>query len=101
MAKYGNILCTFQLTPQQVASLRAVLNQHQTDFEAIENVYFVETNSKANTGKVINDLKALGIRFIIFHNHDDNGSVVDAAGLLPTDNFTHIRRILLEKYAKQ
>lgn len=101
MAKYGNILCTFRCTNDQVRALEVIFANHQTDFEQMDNVYFVETNSKTNTANVIKDIKALGIRFVIFHNHDDNGSVVDAGSLFPTDDFNHIRRILLEKYAKK
>lgn len=81
MARYENILTLFDATEAQLEQVREVLRQRNTDFEGKEHTFYVETTSKVNTRDVKNDLTALGIVFLFFHNNISDGSDIRAGGL--------------------
>jgi len=95
MAHYGNILTIFEATGENLEQVRNVLTDRHTDFESMDNTFFVETNSKTNTREVMDELSSLGIEFIFFHNSISDGSMIRAGGL-NEDFVDRVNHILFE-----
>jgi hypothetical protein len=81
MAKYGNILTVFNIDDNGKNKIENILTTNSTVFVQLNDTFFVETNSKKNTGDVIRDLNTLGIEFIFFHNHISDGSLIKSSGI--------------------
>ncbi|TDD94127.1 hypothetical protein [Flavobacterium cellulosilyticum] len=95
MAKYGNILTLFNTEANENKKIDTILTKNQTTFLNLNNTYYIETNSKKNTSEVINDINALGIKYIFFHNHISDGSLIKNNGI-DEDKISKINTILFK-----
>ena len=95
MAKYGNILTVLNLDLQTQIQVEDILTAHQTDFIFFNGLYYVETNSMANTSAIIRALKNGGLGYVFFHNHISDSSEVKVNNV-ETLIEDHIKHILLE-----
>lgn len=95
MAKYGNILTVFNTNNGDKTQIINILTAKSCDFIQLADTFFIETNSKKNTGDVIRDLNTLGVEYIFFHNHISDGSLIKTGGI---DDVTvqNINRILVK-----
>jgi hypothetical protein len=83
MAKYGNIMTLYNYNDAQVAQVKTVLDANGVKFAIKENIFFIETTSKPNTGKLVQEITQLNVKFIFFHNNNSDGSRVESEGIEP------------------
>jgi hypothetical protein len=83
MAKYGNIMTLYNYNDTQVAQVKNVLDTNGLKSAIKENTFFIETSSKPNTGKIIQEISLLNVEFIFFHNNNSDGSRVESDGIEP------------------
>lgn len=95
MARYGNILALFDANQQIKNDVEDVLSDNQTNYMEFNELYFVETNSKKNTGDVIRGLQDLDIVFIFYHNNISDGSLIKSKGI-KDDTIDEINTILFK-----
>ena len=95
MARYGNIMIVFNADVETMNNVKTILIENGADFENINDLYFIESNSKKNTAIIIAEIKKANIDFILFHNHISDGSRIEAIGIEP-DVLKRIRKILFE-----
>ncbi len=95
MAKYGNIMTVFNSDQQTKDDIESILSNKQADYVLIDETFFIETNSKKNTGEIIKEIKNKNIEFIFFHNHISDGSKIKSDGV-ESDILNHIDKILLK-----
>lgn len=93
MAKYGNILALIDANQAQKDAVELLLKLHQTNYRLVNDVYFVETNSKVNTKNLVEDLNLLNLTFIFFHNNISDGSYAKYKGI-DANAMAHIHQIL-------
>lgn len=95
MAKYGNILTILNADDNSRTQIETVLANNRTIYAKLKDNYYIETNSKKNTAEVLKDLNVLDIKFIFFHNHISDGSLIKSRGIDDNDINT-IERILFK-----
>ena len=81
MAYYGNILTVFNSDDQDIIQIETTLSDNNNDFTKIDNVYFVETNSKKNTRDLISKLNKIDVDFVFYHNNISDGSQIKTSGI--------------------
>lgn len=95
MAKYGNILTLVNPDDIITSKVKLSLTNNNNQFEHIDNVFFVETNSMKNTGELIKKLNQDNISYLFFHNHISDGSKIRSVGV-DNDSKNKINKILLK-----
>lgn len=95
MAKYGNILTVFNCEDNQKEDIKTILSEKGVDYESKDNVFYIKSNSKTNTKEIIQEITALEVEFIFFHNHISDGSLIKSFGL-GSDILGRINKILFE-----
>ena len=81
MAKYGNILTVFDADQTKKDEIILILRNSGAEFENINDTFYIESNSKANTKAITDALMASGARFIFFHNNISDGSLIKAQNI--------------------
>ena len=95
MAYYGNILTVFNSDDQDIIQIETTLSDNNNDFTKIDNVYFVETNSKKNTRDLISKLNKIDVDFVFYHNNISDGSQIKTSGI-NHENKMKLKNILLK-----
>ena len=67
MAKYGNILTVFNADEPKKTVIKTILANNGADFENIQDMFYIESNSRTNTKAIMDSIQATGIQFIFFH----------------------------------
>lgn len=96
MAKYGNILTVFNCDNIQKEGIKTILSEKGADYENKDDVFYIKSNSKTNTREIIQEITAIEVEFIFFHNHISDGSLIKSFGL-DSDTVGRINRILFEE----
>lgn len=95
MAKYGNILTIFDADLNSHSKVEAILKKNKADFKKMTDTYYIETNSKQNTGDVLKDLNGIDIEYVFFHNNISDGSQIKTNKISDT-LVNDINRIMLK-----
>lgn len=95
MAKYGNILMAFHADDLKKEEIKSILSVNGADSENFNEIFFIESNSKKNTDKIIAEIKKANVDFILFHNHISDGSRIESKGIEPS-MLKRINKILIE-----
>lgn len=94
MARYGNILTVFNCTADQATKVQNAVTATGAICAQRENTFYIESYSMANTQVIIDLIRAIGLEFIFFHNHNSDGSQVIPQKVDPAF-VNDVRKILL------
>ena len=95
MANYGNILAVFNTDISTKNKIENILSTHQASFVLLNELFFLETSSKSNTRKILNELNTiLDLEYLFYHNHISDGSQIKSKNM-DADLTQKINKILI------
>ena len=81
MRKYGNILILLNSGDRHIFQVKTLLDSNGMDYENVENIFCLQTRSKPQTYRTIEELNSLGLEYVYFLNNRASGSALITSGL--------------------
>lgn len=90
----GNIMTVFGVDAADITAIDNIIDGHNARFKRKDTTYFIETTSVDNRTAIIDDVTALGVVYIFFHDGNGDASDIWTSGI-STEFDQDLRSVLL------